>query len=133
MQPSVTFLYPLTKTFRFSDVFRRYRKAPPGCNGLINRLRLGFSHLWEHKFRVLPILPTHNAYTIHSWNWKYRAFLSTLPKQLICSHNLMNELNNISTAISSLNLIDFIRQILYGDKNFNVTNFKKSSFKLIIC
>ena len=61
----------------------------------------------------------------------------------------MNELNNISTAISSLNLIDFIRQILYGDKNFNVTNFKKElqlssllkpqnvlkklSFKLLIC
>ena len=39
----------------------------------------------------------------------------------------MNELNNISTAISSLNLIDFIRQILYGDKNFNVTNLKKTA------
>ena len=29
----VAFLYPL-KTFRFPDVFRPYRKATPGCNGL---------------------------------------------------------------------------------------------------
>ena len=33
LQPSVAFLYPL-KTFRFSDVFRGYRKAIPGCNEL---------------------------------------------------------------------------------------------------
>ena len=37
----------------------------------------------------------------------------------------MNELSNISTAINHLNSTDFIRVILYGDKNFdNVTNFK---------
>ena len=37
----------------------------------------------------------------------------------------MNELNNISNAINSLNSTDFIRVILYGDKNFdNVTDFK---------
>ena len=35
----------------------------------------------------------------------------------------MNELNNISNAISSLNSTDTLRVILYGDKNF-VTNFK---------
>ena len=33
LQLSVAFLYPL-KTFRCSDVFRGYRKAAPGCNGL---------------------------------------------------------------------------------------------------
>ena len=33
LQPSFAFLYPL-KTFRFSDVFRGYRKATPGCSGL---------------------------------------------------------------------------------------------------
>ena len=37
----------------------------------------------------------------------------------------MNELNNISNVISFSNLTDFIRVILYGDKNFdNITNFK---------
>ena len=37
----------------------------------------------------------------------------------------MNEVNNISNAINYLNSTDFIRLILYGDKNFdNVTNFK---------
>ena len=41
LQPGVAFLYPLRtlenlqKTFRFSDVFRGYRKATLGCNGLI--------------------------------------------------------------------------------------------------
>ena len=37
----------------------------------------------------------------------------------------MNELNNISNVINSLNSTDLIREILSGDKNFdNVTNFK---------
>ena len=37
----------------------------------------------------------------------------------------MNELSNISNAINSLNSTDFIRVILYGDRNFdNVTNFR---------
>ena len=37
LQPSVAFLYTPwkhQKSFRFSDVFRGYRKATPGCNGL---------------------------------------------------------------------------------------------------
>ena len=36
LQPSVAFLYPLKnqKTFSFYDVFRKYRKATPGYNGL---------------------------------------------------------------------------------------------------
>ena len=54
-----------------------------------------------------------------------------MPKLLLrCQNNLsarttlMNELNNISNAINSSNSIDFIRGILDGDKNFDVTNFK---------
>ena len=31
----------------------------------------------------------------------------------------MNDLNNINTAIASLNSNDFLRVILYGDKSFN--------------
>ena len=37
LQPGVAFLYTpgkYRKTFRFSDVFRGYRKATPDCNGL---------------------------------------------------------------------------------------------------
>ena len=36
LQPGVAFIYPWKpqKIFRFSGVFRRYRKATPGCNGL---------------------------------------------------------------------------------------------------
>ena len=44
---------------------------------------------------------------------------------LFACANLMNELNNVSNAINSLNSTDFIRVILYGDKNFdNAINFK---------
>ena len=31
----------------------------------------------------------------------------------------MNDLNNINTAIASINSNDFLRVILYGDKSFN--------------
>ena len=32
--PVLLFYTPYQKTFRFSSVFRGYRKATPGCNGL---------------------------------------------------------------------------------------------------
>ena len=88
---------------------------------LINRLRLGFSHLRERKFR-------HNfADTMNplcSWTLETeKAFLSTVPNNLSARTTLLNELNNISNA--SLNSTYFIRVILYGDKYFdNATNFK---------
>ena len=92
---------------------------------LINRLRLGFSHLREHKFR-------HNfadnvnllcSCTLKTENTEY--FFLRCQNNLSALTNLMNELNNISNAINSLNSTDLIRVILYGDKDFdNVTNFK---------
>ena len=39
LQPDVALLYFYIQTFRFSDVFRRYRKATPGCNGLMQSVR----------------------------------------------------------------------------------------------
>ena len=36
----------------------------------------------------------------------------------------MSELNNTSNARNYFNSADFIRVTLYGDKNFDVTNFK---------
>ena len=92
---------------------------------LINRLRLGFSHLREHKFRhnfadtVNPLC----SCALETENTEH--FFLRCQNNLSARTTLMNELNNISNAINPLNSIDLIRVILYGDKNFdNVTNFK---------
>ena len=92
---------------------------------LINRLRLGFSHLREHKFRhnfadtVNPLC----SCSLEAENTEH--FFLRCQNNLSARTTLMNELNNISNAINSLNSTDLIRVILYGDKNFdNVTNFK---------
>ena len=117
---------------------------------LINRSRLSFSHLREHKFRhnfadtVNPL----SSCTFETENTEH--FFLRYQNNLSARKTLMNELNNISNAINSLNSTDLIRVILYGNKNFdNVTNFKittatssllkprnvlkKLSFKLLIC
>ena len=92
---------------------------------LINRLQLGFSHLQEHKFRhnfadtVNPLC----SCTLETENTEH--FFLRCQNNLSACLTLINELNNISNAINSLNSTDFIRVILYGDKNsHNVTNFK---------
>ena len=92
---------------------------------LINRLRLGFSHLREHKFRhnfadtVNPLC----SCTLETENTEH--FFLRRQNNLSARTTLMNELSDISSAINSLNSTYFIRVILYGDKNFdNVTHFK---------
>ena len=92
---------------------------------LINRLRLSFIRLREHKFRhnfadtVNPLC----SCTLKTENTKH-LFLRC-QNNLSARTTLMNKLNNISNAINSLNSTDLIRVILYGDKNFdNVTNSK---------
>ena len=92
---------------------------------LINRLRLGFSHLREHKFRhnfadtVNPLC----SCTLETENTEH--FFLHYQNNLSACTTLMNELSNISNAINSLNSTDLVRVILYGDKHFdNVTNFK---------
>ena len=77
---------------------------------LINRFRLGFSYLKNISLDIiLPILWTHYAHTEHSF-LHYQNNVSARP-------TLMNELNNTSNAINSLNSTDFIRVFLYGDRN----------------
>ena len=95
---------------------------------LINRLRLDFSHFREHKFRqnfadtVNPLC----SCTLETENTEH--FFLRCQNNLSTRTTLMKELNNISNAINSLNSTDFIRVILYGDKNFdNVINFKTIS------
>ena len=88
---------------------------------LINRLRLGFSHLREHEFTQKFLRCSEPVMLMQSWNWKYRAFLSILPKQLICSRNPYEWIKQHQW--SYLNATDFIRVILYY-KNFDVNDFK---------
>ena len=90
---------------------------------LINRLRLGVSHLREHKFRhnfadtVNPLC----SCTLETENTEH--FFLRCQNNLSACTTLMSELNNITNGINSLNSTDLIRVILYGDKNFdNDTN-----------
>ena len=86
---------------------------------LLTRLRLGFSHLPEHKFR-------HNF--TDSLNPLYSCFLeieSTLHFFLHCQNYttlrraLMTDLKNINDAIMSLNESDLLHVMLYGSKKFD--------------
>ena len=85
---------------------------------LLTRLRLGFSHLSEHKFR-------HNF--TDSLNPLYSCSLeteSTLYFFLRCQNYttlrraLITDLKNINETIMSLNKSDLIHAIPYGNKNF---------------
>ena len=92
---------------------------------LINRLQLGLSHLQEHKFRhnFADTVNSLCSCTLETENAEH--FFLLCKNNLSARLTLMNELSSINNAINSLNSTDFIRVILYGDKNFdNVTNFK---------
>ena len=82
---------------------------------LINILRLGFSHLREHKFR-------------HNFADTMNPLCSCTLETENTEHFFLRCQSNLSartTLINSLNSTDLIRVILYGDKNFdNVTTFK---------
>ena len=86
---------------------------------LLNRLRLGFSHLREHNFK-------HNF--TDTLNPLCSCSLETEDTEhyfLRCQNNLSfrttlrNDLNNINTTIASFNSNDLLRVILYGDESFN--------------
>ena len=86
---------------------------------LLNRLRLGFSHLREHKFRhnfadTLNPLCSCSLETEDTEHY----FLRCQNKLSSC-RTLTNDLNNINTAIASLNSYDLLRAILYGDESFS--------------
>ena len=78
----------------------------------------GFSNLKEHKFRhnfadtLNPLCPcsVETEYTEH--------YFLRCQNNLSFRTTLMNHLNNINTAIASLNPNDLLRVILYGDKSF---------------
>ena len=86
---------------------------------LLTRLRLGFSHLREHKFRygfrdiLNPLCPcsietettAHYFLRCHFYNANRSA--------------LMNELNEVDTSFSTLNENKFIHLIFYGSDKFD--------------
>ena len=94
---------------------------------LLNRSRLGFSHLREHKF----------GYNFsNTLNPLCSCFLETedtehyflrYQNNLSFRKTLMNNLNNINTAIASLNSNGLLRVILYSDESFN----KETNCKII--
>ena len=94
---------------------------------LLNRLRLGFSHLREHKFR------NNFADTLNPLCSCCLETEDTEHYFLCCQNNLsfcttlLNDLNNINTAIASLNPNDLLRVILYGDKIF----YKETNCKIL--
>ena len=86
---------------------------------LLATLRLGFSHLFEHKFR-------HNfAYSLNPLWFCSLEIESTLHFFLSCQNYttlrtaLMTDLKNINDAIMSLNESNLLHVILYGNKNFD--------------
>ena len=92
---------------------------------LLNRLRLVFSHLKEHKFRH-NFADTLNPLCSCSLETEDREYYF-----LRCQNNLsfhtafMNDLNNINISIVSLNSNDLPRVILYRNESFNKeTNYK---------
>ena len=92
---------------------------------LIHRLRLGFSHLREHKLRRNFVDTVNPLCSCTLETEITERFFLCCQNNFSARLTFMNEVNNISNAINYLNSTDFIRLILYGDKNFdNVTNFK---------
>ena len=82
---------------------------------LLARLRLGVSHLHEHKFR-------HNFYDTLNPSCSCSIEAETTLHYLLCAHNfssarlaLINDLNLIDPTISQLNETALANILLYGD------------------
>ena len=76
---------------------------------LINRLRFGFSHLREHKFRHNFADTMKMLYSCTRETENTEDFFLSYQNNLSACTILMNELNNISNAINSLNSTDLIK------------------------
>ena len=88
---------------------------------LLNRLGLGFNNLRENKFRHnlnLLIIQIHYVDALLKLRIQ-RITLYTSKIILSFQTTPTNNLNNIDTALDSLNPNDLLRVILYGNKSFN--------------
>ena len=91
----------------------------PQGSKLLNRLRLGFSHLREHKFR-------HNFADTVNPLCSCALETESTDHFFLCCQNyvsfrtvLMNELSSINSGIISLRPSALLEVILYGDKMLN--------------
>ena len=106
----LSFIKPMeNKTFSIYD--------PLGIK-LLNRLRVDFSHLNEHKFRH-NFADTLNPLCLCSLETESTAHFSLSCRYYsnICI-TLMNELNNIDNSITIRQTNELLRIILYGDCKF---------------
>ena len=86
---------------------------------LLSGLRLGFNHLKEHKFRH-NFVDTLNSLCLCSVKTEdTKHYFVRCQNNLSFHTTLMNDLNNINTAIASSNSDDLLRVILYGNESFN--------------
>ena len=83
--------WKLQKTFRFSDIFRVYRKATPGCNGLIiTGLKAWCTSSWlESQEKMCQIVWNLLVFKF-SKNLMIRDLVATLRKSLVsfCLHQI---------------------------------------------
>ena len=94
LQPCVAFLYPWKhkKTFRFSDVFKGYRKATPGCNGLKPLLNSTKSFIMFDKgLNTLPMMTVARCWG--SISYKTKILFGALAKMIQSTFILDNGSN----------------------------------------
>ena len=86
---------------------------------LLTRLRLGFSHLPEHKFRhnFADLLNPLCSRSLETESALY--FFLRCQNYTTLHIEFMADLKNINDAIMSLNESDLLHVILYGNKNFD--------------
>ena len=89
---------------------------------LLNRLRVDFSHLNEHKFRH-KFADTLNPLCSCSLETKSCQYYNNI------HITLMNELNNIDNSITSRQPNELLRIIFYGDYKFKDNDNKQ----ILIC
>ena len=104
----LTFIRPLE-----NDTYGVY--DPLGVR-LLKRLRLDFSQLREHKLRynfddTLNLL---RSCFLETEDTEY--YFLRCQNNLSFRTNITNDLNNVNTAMASLNQNDLLREVLYGDK-----------------
>ena len=113
----LTFIKPLEKdSYGISD--------PLGVR-LLNRLRLSFNHLRERKFRHNFVDPLNLLYSCSTETEDTEHYFLRGQNNLSFRTTLMNDLNNINTAIGSLNSNDVLSVILYGDKSLTKKVFAR--------
>ena len=95
------------KTFRFSDVFRGYRKATPGCNGLS-----------ETYMKLIWILQLQ----ISSKKSRFRFHFLVQIIALKMKFSIIDFFSKWPNQLGTANLVTFTEEILNGKNNFCAVN-----------